>query len=271
MAFTGMTLSTTAAAAQRMQSIEGSVVDSLGHPISFAYISTNAGSSGVAGVDGRFRFPVSIDARFIVVSARRIGFHPVSDTIQFNGAQSLPIRLTMRGIPTHLTDVEVKGTADGYDEYLDRSGYYRRVAKAIDGTFIDKAMIDKRNPAELTAMLTGVRGIRVERDYGKQGKSSYILGRGGICRLGLVVDGQFVATQGPSNEAIQPRIPAIIDRIRVPVTTPRGPPGVPIDETVPVDMIAAIEVYPSATSVPNEFHHHTDACGLIVVWTRYRK
>jgi hypothetical protein len=225
----------------------------------------------VAGVDGHFRLQVSLTTEFVVVNARRIGFHPVTDTIAINRSGLAPVVLTMRGLPTKLADIQIRTPGGGYDEYLDRSGYYRRLAKAIDGTFISKEMIDKRNPPELTAMLTNVRGVRVERDYGKRGKGTYVLGRGGICRLGLVVDGQVVATSGPTTESVQPRIPAIIGGMRVPATSPRNTSGVSIDETVPVDMIGGIEVYPSASSVPSELHQHTDGCGLIVIWTRYEK
>jgi hypothetical protein len=44
-----------------------------------------------------------------------------------------------------------------------------------------------------------------------------------------------------------------------------------LDEIVTPSMIAAIEVYPSATSVPTSLQQHTDGCGLIVAWTRYQK
>jgi hypothetical protein len=259
---------------QQVTEVKGIVVDSSGNPVPYAYLSTTAGLSTVTRTDGRFALRGSGLGDSITFTARRIGFRPFYDRIAVDRASGQPIRLIMTALPTTLATVEVHNDATGYDEYLDRSGYYRRVAKAIDGQFISYDRIVKRNPTELTSMLSDVRGIRVERDYGKRGKGgSYVLGRGGVCTMGLVVDGRRIEVTGPSNEAVQPRIPAIINGTRVSVTTPKnyGLPAGSIDEMVPVDMIGAIEVYPSAGSVPNEFHQLTDGCGLIVVWTRYRK
>jgi hypothetical protein len=120
-------------------------------------------------------------------------------------------------------------------------------------------------------MLTDVRSIRVEREYGKRGKRTYVLGRGGICTLGLVIDGQRIETASPGNESVQPRMRTSIAG-GMPSTQARSSAVITesIDDLVPVNMIGAIEVYPSAASVPNEFNHHTDGCGLIVVWTRFR-
>jgi hypothetical protein len=258
---------------QQFSRIEGIVVDSLQQPVSFAYVGTSAGPSSVSGLDGHF---VIRDLRAlgpISIAARRIGYRPVTRAFYIDSTRVLKVRLVMPALPSQLSAVEVH-EQHGYDEYLDRSGYYRRVAKSISGTFIGTDAIDKRNPSELTAMLSNIPGVRVERYFGKRGKGSYVMGRGGQCVLGLVVDGQLIETSGPTNEAVQARIPAIVNGARVSATSSKSHGGdmyPSIDETVPVDMIGAIEVYPTAASVPNEFHMLTDACGLIVVWTRYQK
>jgi len=254
--------------------VKGIVVDSAGNPIPYAYLSAATANSAVSSLEGRFSLRLNAVRDSLTITARRIGFRPVMDRVAFYPDAAQPVRLVMAALPATLATVEVRDDATGYDEYLDRSGYYRRTMKAITGTFISYDQIVKRNPSELTAMLSDVPGIHVERYYGKRGKGGYVMGRGRQCVLGLVVDGQLIETAGPTNEAVQARIPAIVNGARVPVTLSKAHGGdayPSIDETVPVDMIAAIEIYPSAASVPNEFHHLTDACGLIVVWTRYAK
>jgi hypothetical protein len=43
---------------------------------------------------------------------------------------------------------------------------------------------------------------------------------------------------------------------------------VSIDELVRPGEIAAVEVYPSAASVPAEYTGTTGRCGAVVIWTR---
>lgn len=255
--------------AQQGASLKGIVVDGEGNPVPFAYISADNGASTVSGVDGQFALRNAGTSRNLLISARRLGFAPTRQSILLDSGAF--IRLALNPLPAGLPDVEVRAEPGGYDEYLDRSGFYRRVAKAVDGTFINREKIDKRNPSELSAMLTDVRSVRVEREYGKRGKSTYVLGRGGVCTMGLVVDGQRIEINSPSNESVQARIRSPLSR-GTPSTQPRGGAGITesIDDIVPVNMIGAIEVYPNAAAVPNEFSHLTDACGLVVVWTRFR-
>jgi hypothetical protein len=257
--------------AQQTLVVRGVVSDLDGHPVPYAYVSASPGHSTVTAVDGTFELR-SVAASTSILSFRRIGFTPTQSEIPTSAGKVVTIAIKLSPLPNTLATVEVRGNLDGYDEYLDRSGYYRRVAKAISGTFIGYEQIERRNPSQLTSLLTDVKGVRVERQYGKGGNKSYVVGRGGLCALGLVVDGQRVEVANPSNESLQPRIYSVIGG-RVQNATQSKSAGITetIDDVVPVSSIGAVEVYASASSVPNELHHLTDACGLIVVWTRFKR
>jgi len=193
-------------------------------------------------------------------------------TVSSNSVGQAPLRLVLSAVVRALDPVTIDASSGGYNEYLDRSGYYRRMAHAIDATFITSQQLTQRNPTEITQMLRNVSGVRIVSMGGmKRGvKNSVPLGRGGLCVLGLVVDGKRVEFEAPSVEAIQPRIPAMVNGRRVSaLNDPSSGIQGTIDELVPPSMVAAIEVYPSAASVPNELQHHVHACGLIVVWTKF--
>lgn len=88
----------------------------------------------------------------------------------------------------------------------------------------------------------------------------------------VVIDGQRVEVSSPPLESIQPRITSMMGGRPLAAVHKRagsGPDNPSLDEIISPSMIAAIEVYPSAASVPNELQHHTDGCGLILAWTRY--
>jgi hypothetical protein len=88
--------------------------------------------------------------------------------------------------------------------------------------------------------------------------------------LGVVLDGQRVEIQSPPPEAFQPRIQAnVAGRPTFSLQNPSEGNNTSIDELVAASGIKAIEVYPSAASVPTEFQMHAKGCGLIVIWTKY--
>ena len=252
------------------QQLSADVSDHAGNRIPYAYVAIAGGSSTVSDASGRFTTIVPGGAEKISIYVRRIGFKP-ADTVLSVGARDRTHTIVLVPIGAVLETVRIDATS-GYDEYLDRSGYYRRLANKVDGTFISLDQIERRNATEVSAVLRDVPGVRVRILGGRAGKRNYVLGRGGLCALGLVVDGKRVEIEAPSRESLQPRITSMQGGPRGPATMSRG--GLPgtgtLDELVPVSMIAAIEVYPSATSVPNALQHHVDGCGLIVVWTRYQ-
>lgn len=249
--------------------LSGVVADIAGDPIPFAFVALANGASVVADGRGRFTTMLPRGVERVSVLVRRIGFRP-ADTVLAIAGDDRVHTIVLAPIGALLDTVRIDA-ASGYDEFLDRSGYYRRLANKVDGTFISYDQIERRNATEVSAVLRDVPGVRVRSGGGRAGRNNLVLGRGGLCALGLVIDGKRVEIETPPKESFQPRITSMQGGPRGSATMPRGMPGAgTLDELVPVSMIAAIEVYPSATSVPNSLQHHVDACGLIVVWTRYQ-
>jgi hypothetical protein len=246
------------------------VTDSAGQPVSYAYVFDRTdGSHTVTGHDGRFRIVIANTNASTIIGVRRIGYQPVDVPVVPGTANTNQLIVVMPRIAVALDTVRVRAVSGQYDEYLDRTGYYRRSAKSPDGSFITAAQIERRNATEITAVLRDVNGVRVISRTGRGGKMSFPVGRGGLCALGLVIDGQRVKINSPSTESLQPRITSIMGgRPVAAIQNDSGPES--LDEMVPPSMVAAMEVYPSAASVPNELQHHVRGCGLVVVWTRYQ-
>ena len=248
----------------------GAVLQVDGQPIPYAYVfERGTGRFVIADYAGKFRLGGLPSDHALVIGVRRIGYEPIDTAVVATPPGPLTLRLTK--LPTTLEPVQVKGNHGDYDYYLDRGGFYRRMSRATGGTFISSAEFERRNPTEITQVLRDVPGVRVISMAASQGvKKSVPLGRGGLCVLGLVLDGSRVEFEAPSTEDLQPRIPAMMNGRRTSALQNRssGTRGA-LDELVPPSMVKAIEVYPSAASVPNDLQHLAEGCGLIVVWTKY--
>lgn len=103
-----------------------------------------------------------------VISARKLGYSPVDTTV--SDPHQNAIAITMRPIPQGLKTVVIRGNS-GYDEYLDRTGFYRRFATRVDGTFLSREQIERRNVTEISAVLRDVSGVRVISQGGRAGKN----------------------------------------------------------------------------------------------------
>jgi hypothetical protein len=258
--------------AGQIRVLSGVVTDSQGNPVSFAYVFERESNIAiVTRKNGTFETGIPAGIGRLVFDARKIGFAPAS--VEIGPANVGPIKIILQRISV-VDTVIVRANAQGYDEDLDRVGFYRRKATAIEGTFISSDAISRRSSMRASAFLRDATGTRLV--YGGIGDTeAYPLGRGGMCPLGLVIDNRLVQYKHPSVERLRPRIakpipgqegqptaPAIFNESDVPET---------FDDLVPTSMVGGMEVYPSASSVPNELQHHVhDSCGLIVVWTGFR-
>ena len=251
--------------------VTGTITDKDGRPVPYAHAADSISRAvAVSNPAGRFRLSVGSATSSVALTIRRIGYSPF-DTTFLNLGSETHLQIVLSPMRADLDTVRIRASR-GYDEYLDRRGFYRRLTHKVDGTFITSDQVERRSATELSAVLRDVSGVRVVASQGKAGKRNFVLGRGGLCALGVVLDGQRVEVSSPPLESIQPRITSMMGGRPVAAVHKRagsGPDNPSLDEIIPPSMIAAIEVYPSAASVPNELQHHTDGCGLIVAWTRY--
>jgi hypothetical protein len=250
--------------------ISGIVVEKSGAAIPFAYVFVKDGAATVAHADGQFRIASARTER-IVIGVRRIGYAPLDTTIDLAPGSGQSLRLEMIRAARQIDTVVVNASHSEYDDYLDRSGYYQRLARRVDGTFLSVRDLEKRHSLNLTGVLRDVDGVRVVTWGGLKRKGDFVLGRGGLCALGLVVDGKRVEVDSPPLESFQPRIMSIMGSGTA-SGVGSGSAGriESLDEMVNLMGVSGIEVYPSATSVPNGLQHHVRGCGLIVVWTRFQ-
>ena len=253
------------------QRVSGIVLDSAGEPVPYVYLSINGSRVAISDGGGKFQFLARGSHNSLLIGARKIGLAPLDTLVEAGIDENRGLRIRMRHIASQLDTVTVSAKKTEYDDYLDRSGLYQRMARNVDGTFLTSRDIEKRNSLTLTGVLRDVNGVRVVSRGGRGGKNDFVLGRGGLCALGMVLDGQRVELNNPPIESIQPRITSIIGSRPVQaIETRKSISGAEsLDQLINLSGVAAVEIYPSAASVPNSLQHHAEGCGLIVVWTNF--
>ena len=218
--------------------IRGLVRDDAGQPLRGVRLELMGSPVSVmTDPEGRFAFP-NVPFGPYLVRVRRIGFEPQLFTLRVGSTETndLDVRLSKA---TGLDTVKVVAKDPRADRL--RGFYARKAAITTTGHFIEEEEIRNRKPFNTSDMLRGRAGLLVSRDNQGQtvvfGRNMHIVG--GWCPMALFVDGV------PFN-----RLDGYIDRF------------------VPVDNVKAIEVYPSAVSVPTEFQRQMSGCGAVVVWTK---
>lgn len=253
--------------AQTPNEIVGVVVDDEGRPVPNAFVvERGSGRSMVTGTAGVFTITMASSQSTLDLGVRRLGFRPLDTLVVAPGST---LRLIVARAPAALDTVRVVSRSAGeYREYLDRTGVYERMSRLVDGTFIGREEIVRRNVTRTSSLLQDAPGVRVRTANGRGGRVSVPLGRGGLCALSLAIDGQRVRYQAPPPDQLQPRIQSIYGgRGTSPVHNENDATGLFFDEVVEPQSIAMIEVYPSAAAVPASLRHLAGSCGLVAVWT----
>jgi len=190
---------------------------------------------------GRFWFRDLAQGPYFL-RVRKVGFEPVVFTATLGAVDSLDASVTLTALMAsntrRLDTVRVNAE---YDRLSRRIRGFEERRKTVRGVFVDRAEIAMRRPQLLSDLLRGRGNITVQRNgTGDTQIFGPRLSIGtGYCALALILDGTYIPTD-------QGRIDAI----------------------VPIDMVAAIEVYTSGTSVPSQFARPETDCGAVVAWTR---
>lgn len=207
--------------------LRGYVVDNEGKPVPYVHVSERVTERFVVtDADGWFVLALPIQ-RAQAISARRVGYQPLDMQLGSRSDQGKLLRLVLGA---GASAARTAGEPNGYSESLDRAGYYRRMAIAIDATFMTPEQIKRRDSNGTATLLNDVAGVNVVSKGARQGRSSVATSDSG-CTLGVVVDGKRAG-----------------------------------DETLPPSVTGAMEVYPNATTVPEELRHHANGCGLVLIW-----
>jgi carboxypeptidase family protein/TonB-dependent receptor-like protein len=208
------------------------------------------------------------------VAAKRVGYRPwVAGPLNVKAGDELSSVFHLERVPVTLDPVEVRAQAT--KRFLELAGFYDR-QRADFGHYITPEDIDKRHAARITDLLSGLPGVTiVAPTKGSVGPLSIQLrgsnlSEGGLCRPRIFVDGLLYA-RGDARPKRRDNAQAIERSIEDEIQ--RLDQGLSIDDIGHPSIIAAIEVYRSATQVPVQFGGTSveTLCGVIVVWTRTGK
>jgi hypothetical protein len=217
--------------------------------------------------DGGGRFTISrvTDSR-VELRLSRIGYAPQQGTVELpeGRVMDLDIRLTPKAVELEALTVEVTPRSP----WLDSQGFYdRRLYSGLNGHFITRDVIERRNPRGITDLLDNVPGVNVL--YIGPGQRTLRFNRPG---------GGVSSEPGQQRRGVlDPRRRAIdlrgcepdlyIDGARYRsgrITDPNLASKVDDYDVLPVTQIDAAEVYLGA----NTPVQYKNACGVILLWTR---
>lgn len=172
-----------------------------------------------------------------VFTIRRIGYQPVTTTLEVPEHDMLKVHVVMHHAAQALDTVNV--SAPGVQEQI--SIFDRRRATSIGGRFITLADIERRNPYETLDLFKNQLGLRVVQPT--NGDAVILSARtqglmGAACRMRIGVDGAVFGTEFDVNDI--------------------GPKE-----------IYGIEIYAGPSTIPAEYLSAAanSNCGLIMIWT----
>ena len=225
------------ARAQPTHRVAGTVVSEDGERVVGAQVRVVDAANHVAlsGDDGRFEFYLLGDSVSRSVVIRRIGFRPETVTVRVPRPDDSPIEVRLVRTAQFLASVVVEG---GAPDRMGTSAQVReRQKRSGNGRFVYRDEIARMQVSRASDILRRVMGVRITVDG--VGRSEVRLRENGCSPL-------FWMNGTPLTAA-----PFDIDQL-------------------PPSAIEAMEIYPSAATVPLEFRGplRVQACGAIVLWIR---
>ncbi len=257
---TAIAMSPTATRAQqKLAVLKGNVLtDSSELPIRGAEISVpRLRLTTTTALDGTFRLSGVAPGREIVM-VKRIGFMPVTTTLNFAPGDSIDTDFILVRSVTTLPGVKIKGRAS--DRKL--AEYERRKAEGF-GRFLDAEQIDKMQARLLAEVLNTIPGPQIYRST--MSSAAWIASSRGQQSINntFQVDQMDIGRGAPNGQCY-----AAVFLDGTPVfTAQRGQPLFDIN-SIPTASVRAIEYYAGAGTMPPEFNGSRNACGAVVIWTK---
>ena len=213
----------------------GSVRDSTGTPISGATVTT-ADARAVTDSLGRFALRLA-RVESTTVTIRRLGFESVTFTMLTDSLALNDLAILLEPVARPLPGIGVREERIGRVPTLERFEERRRERHGF-GFFLTRADIVRRAGASLSSLVGQANGVRLVRL--RNGRALVRFTRwshkGGSCAPRVWVDGVIAK-------------------------------GLELDD-IPSTDVEALELYPSAASVPSEFTAAEFDCGVVAIWTR---
>ena len=214
--------------------ITGTVLDSLGAPVSGAQITVDSTSiRAVTNDAGEFRLS-GLGGGSVHLQFRRLGYAPEARTVPLQADASARIDVRLSPLPIQLETVEVRRRVEAYDSRL--AGFNARRERHV-GHFVTREDLDRMSSARFVDALRSVPGVQLRPL--RSGGTSLVL-RGSHCPPLVFIDG-FPADAG------------VMDLDMIDLASVEG-----------------VEIYSGVASVPPEFMgaRGQHGCGVIAIWSR---
>ena len=248
------------AAPARAQQRSLKVVSDDSELVVYAYVAINGGHAQITDERGLVNLGTG-KKRTISLEVRRIGFTP------YYGKIDLPdTTMTLTVVLPRLAGALGASQAAGSGASPALAGFYRRWLEAQKGAsgpaFIGPEEIEKRNASRLSALLSGVDGIRL--GHTTTG-SAVVQSSSGSCSMAIVVDGRQVCPSA----GCHPDDRSSPSAMAVSAGMTDGD-VVLVDQDIDINSVAAIEVYKRGGGTPTAFSVD-GTCGVVAIWTGSRK
>ena len=253
------TLPTAARAQQKLAVLKGNVLaDSSELPIRGAEVSVpRLRLMTTSALDGTFRLSGIAPGREIVM-VKRLGFMPVTTTLNFAAGDSIDSDFILVPSAQTLPSVRVKGKT--FERKF--AEYERRKAEGF-GRFLDSEQLDNMQARQLSQVLNTLPGLQVYRS--NMSSAAWIASARGQQSIGNTFEvDQTDITRGAPNGQCYAAV--FLDGTAV-FTAQRGQPLFDIN-SIATASVRAIEYYAGVGTMPPEFNGSRNTCGALVIWTK---
>jgi hypothetical protein len=263
-----------ALAAAQTASLKGRVLtDSTERPIAGVVISIpDLKLQATTDSLGNFLIP-NVRPGAHIVSARKIGFGPLSTRVTFGFGETMEADLLLTATTAQpLPDVNVNATPTPHGKLIE---FDERRLSGTGGRFLTQADLEKKPFSTLTdALRSNVPGIDFKRGTDGERGSFVVAGRSSLpvcafcggpkasgsmqpCYAAVILDGAFVYGAGSSGAVLGA------------VTSNRGEEEPKFDiNSINPSTVAGIEYYAGPASMPVKYNGTRSTCGLLVIWTK---
>jgi hypothetical protein len=266
----------------------GVVRDTLSHGVSGALVAlVGLNRSDTSDAKGEFRF-ANLPAGRVVVTVRKVGFQPITDTVVLNDGQNTEREYVLDASAVTLSSVTTMASSmppiAGSSAHEAR--FEEHVRRNMNGRFIRDSVLRKNDSRTLADLLvSSFPGVRVyQPDPVNQRTTEYIgstrsscdgpvfsCGNGSACPVTLYIDGALYFSPSEGRLVAATRTPPPVDGVGNPSKPSIDRPleNFPDITRILVRTLTGVEFYAGGTTAPVEYSV-TTTCGLLALWTRDR-